>query len=216
MILYGFELEGFRVDHPGLSPLLPVVEEKAPIDDFGGLIELRTSGGKTLEAAYAEIIQGYAELHKNTNVDFTRNFWKFSAQEHAALRKRGTFMKRSIDVRNLYNKPARDAKGWTLASLQINISNQILPAQKLFLSNTGEYRVTPHYGLLDVGGIIRRLDVEFAKEIKESKRQPGMYAIKDGIRLEYRSLPNFVFPFDQSKVKTFLSRVKNAVENAHA
>lgn len=47
----------------------------------------------------------------------------------------------------------------------------------------------------DYFSIIRKLDLKFKKEIKESNRIPGVYAIKTGekgLRIEYRSLPNNV------------------------
>ena len=49
------------------------------------------------------------------------------------------------------------------------------------------------YGLLDVARIVKLLDKEFAKEITDSKRIKGEYAIKDNVRLEYRSLPASAF-----------------------
>ena len=55
--------------------------------------------------------------------------------------------------------------------------------------------------------IVKSLDEEFEKEIRESNRQPGMYAIKDDIRLEYRSLPNSVFDIDYQNLLERLRRV---------
>lgn len=43
--------------------------------------------------------------------------------------------------------------------------------------------------LFDFVKIIRRLDKAFAQEIKEAKRMPGFYEIKNDKRIEYRSLP---------------------------
>ena len=49
------------------------------------------------------------------------------------------------------------------------------------------------YGLLDIPTIVTTLDDLFIHEIKRTGRQPGEYAIKENVRLEYRSWPNTVF-----------------------
>lgn len=41
----------------------------------------------------------------------------------------------------------------------------------------------------DWPSLFRKLDEAFEEEIKESKRRPGFYEVKDGGRVEYRSLP---------------------------
>lgn len=61
---------------------------------------------------------------------------------------------------------------------------------------------------------VRRLDKVFEQQIKDSKRQLGMYAIKDNnTRLEYRSLSNKTY-FDEMNtgINEFVQKIKNAVE----
>jgi hypothetical protein len=65
--------------------------------------------------------------------------------------------------------------------------------------------------MFDFRPIIERLDKEFAAELKMSNRQPGFYAVKDDCRVEYRSLPNFVFTPDLAKIKPLLERFQRAI-----
>jgi len=81
------------------------------------------------------------------------------------------------------------------ASLQINISNT---EEVSFYTYSKEdkkekYTYKTRNTLFEFPTIIRNLDKIFSSEIKNSKRVPGVYAIKDGEfgkRIEYRSLPN--------------------------
>lgn len=200
-IKYGFELEGFALNE--LQEIV-IPEVSMPVDGFPGLVELRTTGGATLEEAWACIVRLMLPYQKS--VSFNRHEYKFSGSDMATLRRGREFSKRPLDVKNIYGKqPRRTVK--TLASLQINISNLITPEYK-HSNQTHAAR----YGLLDTYGIVKRLDKAFESEIKTSNRQKGMYAIKDGIRLEYRSLPNFVFNWDTNAID-FLSRIREAVES---
>lgn len=105
------------------------------------------------------------------------------------MRKLFRWEKDQVSVQNIYGKTPRRLGNRTLASLQINVSNRLA---KKYTDSKGN--VFPdRYGAIDVIPIVRGLDKEFSDEIKNSNRQPGMYAVKDDIRLEYRSLPNSVF-----------------------
>lgn len=206
MFKYGFELEGFAVT--GVNDVV-IPPDDWPVDGFPGLVELRTVGPLDLHRAWADILMIDLKTRTqliHTNYEITEH--KFSGMEMSTLRATRDFSKRQLKVCNIYNKAPRRTGNRTLASLQINISNM--------LSN--EYRkvdgtfVPAAYGLLDVHGIVRRLDQEFKTDITNSKRQPGMYAIKDSVRLEYRSLPNSVFEFNAKHAKDFLNRIECAVE----
>ena len=210
VIKYGFELEGFVIDKLYGNVLLPTLSH--PLDGFPGLVELRTKGGNSLEEAYSEIVKKYLYLPDN-EYSFVKSEHKFSGEDMAKLRKSFSFEKRNIDILNIYGKSPRRSGNKTLASLQINISNQITSGY----TNDKNIYIPPTYGLLDIYNIVKNLDTEFDKEIKRSNRQPGMYAIKDSIRLEYRSLPNFVWSFGvrSGEGNTFLSRIRKCVEKTN-
>lgn len=198
---YGFELEGFFMPK-GRAPKLP--PKDYPTDGFPGIVELRTRGGKSLLEAYAGIL---AEYVKYSDVEFSKFETIFGGEERAKIRRRYTD-KTAWDIRNLYGKPPRLLGNRTIASLQINIS---MVNCKEFTNKDGVLFPT-RYGLLDIPRIVRSLDEEFAAEIKEAKRQPGEYCVKDSFRLEYRSLPNFAFELNPAKAKPFLARIERCVK----
>jgi hypothetical protein len=199
---YGFELEGFYYNsaHEFTTP-----PREYPTDGFPGLVELRTTGAACLDRCYSEIIR---QSLKTPSTNFETHVHSFSRDCRQEIRRRH-FEKTEVSIQNLYNKKPRLLGNKTLASFQLNISNLLHPS---FRNKEGEL-VAERYGLLDIPSIIRRLDAEFEEEIKMANRQPGEYAIKDGFRLEYRSLPNFVFPFSPSHAPRFLSRLERATKS---
>lgn len=217
---FGFELEGFvwKKVAEGKNEIVPPSEinPSLPIDGFPGLLELRTVGGKSLEEAYSEIIKNLLSIDlKGCSYDFNQFKHTFTSEQFTWMKKKGLIQKRPVDIQNVYGKKLRLLGNKTLASLQINISNEICPKGDVTIVNAhgtqGTYPRPPSYGLLDITTIVKNLDKEFAHEIQLTKRQPGMYAIKDGIRLEYRSLPNCSFPFNQDEAYRFISRIRKAV-----
>jgi hypothetical protein len=199
MFKFGFELEGVYLPHGQVE----VPPKEYPTDGFPGLVELRTSGYKTLREAYGDILVQYSDC---TDVTFTEYEAFFDSKQRAELRCREE-RKSAWDIQNLYGKAPRLLGNRTIASCQINVSN-LLSEQRT--DDKGVYH-SPRWGLLDVPRIVRALDEEFADEIKEARRQPGEYCIKD-VRLEYRSLPNFAFELDLTKAKEFLNRIDNCIQ----
>lgn len=215
VILYGFELEGFATfeDRVILPP------NDWPRDGHPGIVELRSSGGKTLEDAYFEICKGFMNLNPvaDTKFNYSLNEHKFTGKELAELRRTSQFHKEVLDIRNLYGKEPRTLHGKSLTSFQINISNLVRTKEEIKAEGIDGKTITKYipdfYGMLDVGSIVRRLDEEFEKEIKESNRQKGFYCLKDNdTRLEYRSLPSSIFKTSLLEIKELLSRIKTAVE----
>lgn len=195
---YGFELEGFACDTEGI--VIPA--DVFPVDGFPGLVELRTSGPNFLRKALMELFGEYMRVLalKRHMLTFDISEHKFSGKELAELRRTRTFEKDYLDIRNLYGKEPRALNGRTLASFQINISKQVQWEQKQEAydknGNRKDWKQDNVFSLPDIARAVRGLDKEFAEEIKRSNRQAGMYAIKKcegGQRLEYRSLPNFIF-----------------------
>lgn len=215
MFNYGFELEGFIRNKEGNITLPP---KDFPVDGFPGLVEIRTTGGNDLEKAYADTLKGLLNLTgrlSDKTLDITTSEHKFSGGEISLLRKDRVFAKEPLNVQNLYGKEPRNLSGRTLASFQINVSytrSHEYTTESVVEGKIKKFTKPVEYGQLDVGGIVRRLDKTFSEEIKLSKRQPGMYAIKDGFRLEYRSLPNSVFATSLIEASVLLKKIKEAVE----
>lgn len=192
--LYGFELEGFYEKHSGEISTPPI---EYPTDGFPGLVEIKSSGGKDLVPAYFELLSEYV---KYKNVSYKICEHTFSGKEQNILRQRMNYKDR-VNIQNIYGKSPRLKGNKTLASFQINISSGYYNKDGIFYSR-----------LFDPVRIVKNLDEEFSKEIKNSKRQSGFYAIKDNCRLEYRSLPNFVFEDYLPAVPDLLSRIEKCVE----
>lgn len=216
-IKYGFELEGFLRDGNTDQNDIVVMDKDKPLprDDFPGLVEVRTVGGATLASAlgalYSKIIE--LEIPKGFWVDFETPNHEFKPAQLSYMRKNFNMAKEQMDVVNLYGREPRLLRGKTLASLQINMSETRTEERVTWVGKRNQHKVTypASSGLLDIGSIVRRLDKEFATEIRDSKRQPGFYAIKDGgTRLEYRSLPNSVWNGQQ--MGALYHRIKKAVE----
>jgi hypothetical protein len=215
MFRYGFELEGFALG-TGTEIVIPPIGW--PTDGFPGLVEIRTTGPNLLEDAYFGILKGLYGIRDNIcNLSIIHHEHKFSGKQVAEMRRTRRFdAKDQLDIRCIYNKEPRALNGRTLASFQINISNLINEEYKTNRVVDGkieeQIRTPEKYGMLDVPNIVRRLDEAFKDDIKRSNRQPGFYAIKDTYRLEYRSLPNFVFPANFMEARPFLEKIRKAVE----
>lgn len=198
MFKFGFELEGFYTDK-GEIQLPP---KHYSTDGFPGLCEIRTVGGGSLEDAYFSVLNSY----RKTPFDLSFSSGVFSPQQRRQIRQREN-VKDGVDIQNIYGKEPRLIGNKTLASLQVNISYQTRNSfQKV--SDKGIIHHEPEtYGLFDFVPIIRALDEEFEKEIKKANRQAGFYSIKDGCRVEYRSLPNTVFETELVGITKFLDRI---------
>ena len=193
---FGFEVEGFLVK----NNTIVVPPQHFPKDGFPGLIEIRTEGGGDL---FDQFFNLYSILmkedlkvnnHQEYTYDFTTYQHRFSASDISYMRRTSDFFKSRVDVQSLYGKEPRSKNGVTLASFQINISNQIQESYWTVSKDGKTVSKEPDkYGPVDIPKIVRALDIEFKNEIKDSGRQPGIYAIKENKRLEYRSLPNFVW-----------------------
>lgn len=190
-LLYGLELEMFFVNK---GKTITVPQHGLPLDGCGAIVELRSEPHESLYDSTFEINKCLKEYYdKGINLqpvsssganrhEFTREEWRtILQQQNKDL---------ITPIRSVYNEEQRELPKRVIAvSLQLNISNEI--AAKYV---DEEHRVTyARYGLLDIHNIVTKLDEEFAAEIRKQKRVAGEYAIKDGIRLEYRSLPSTAF-----------------------
>ena len=178
MIQFGFELEGFYRNPVSFQIEPP--PSTYPTDGFPGLVEARTSGAGNLRHQLYMLMM---EQDRLRDVAWSKPEYRFSAKQLATIHER-TNHKFGYKICNIYGKSPRDRGRLTLASFQINMSQMNRHICK-------DGTLYQHGELFDYAQIIRKLDKQFAKEIKQSNRQPGMYAIK-GCRVEYRSLPNYV------------------------
>jgi hypothetical protein len=193
---FGFELEGFYRDADGNVALPPT---RYPTDGFPGLCELRSTGGKSLDDAYFEVLRQTMEKP----FDWMLFEHTFTQEQRRGIRARPAPEKEAVFINNIYGKLPRALGNRTLASFQINFSWLVAPE-----SRTAKTFSAARYGMIDFRPYIEKLDKEFAAELKMSNRLPGMYAVKDELRVEYRSLPNFVFTNDLAKVNTLLDRIR--------
>lgn len=207
MLKFGFELEGFYAEgvNSDISLTILIPPKEYPTDGFPGLVEFRSSGGKSLNEAYAAII---IEMMKYKGVLTSIPDYTFTAKQRAELRRRHE-VKSAWNVQNMYGQDPKLLGNRTIASLQINISNLLRPS---YTDDKGVFH-TEKFGLLDIPRIVRALDEEFKSEIREAKRQMGEYCVKDDTRLEYRSLPNFVFPTQPMAAKEFLDRIEKCINS---
>ena len=199
---FGFELEGFyrTVGEIQLPP------PQYPVDGFPGLCEVRSSGGKSLEEAYFELLNEFRKYPFDKDTVST----VFAPDQKRKIRGRQN-IKNAVDIQNIYGKEPKELGSKTLASFQICISNQLSgPSERV--ADNRLIRESARYGIFDFVPVIRSLDKEFALEIKEANRQPGFYALKDNTRIEYRSLPNSLFETDLNKITTLLGRIQKAIE----
>lgn len=195
---FGFELEGFFEIDGGVE----IPPKDYPTDGFPGLVEFRSSGRKSINDAFAELV---CLNLRHPGINFKLHEHVFTPKQRAELRRRHE-QKTAWDIQNIYGRYPRPLGNRTIASLQINISNLLRAS---YTDKDGKF-YSDNFGLFDIPKIIRALDEEFAEEIKEARRQPGEYAIKENLRLEYRSLPNFVFSFtNPDKARRFLNRIEN-------
>lgn len=199
MRIFGLELEGFA--SKGSAIVLP--PKGAPTDGYPGLLEFRSRPSYSLYACYGELEGMLLEFCDEYGLDVSlQSSHTFSREEKNALRKL-LRAKNPVDIRNLYGKAPKHLGNRTIASLQINVSERLAEEHR---DEAGRL-IQARYGIVDVVHVVRSLDAEFADEIKQAKRQPGEYAIKDDVRLEYRSLPNWVFA-DDSWIQRVLKALK--------
>lgn len=189
MMIYGIELEMFYIKDTSIA----VPPKVLPLDGCGAIVELRSIPHADIYSAAFDIkaqlckFQDQGVLLSPTSIGGS-NRHRFTVEEFR-LAARQSNKDTSVDVCNIYGKERRLLpRGVVSVSVQLNFSNRTVSS---YIADN--VRIPDQYGLLDTLRIVKALDKEFEKEIKESGRVMGEYAIKDNVRLEYRSLPASVF-----------------------
>lgn len=200
MLKFGFELEGFYRLTDNSITLPP---RDFPVDGFPGLCEVRTNGGKDLSRSYFELLEVYSKYQ----FDIHTFEHTFSPADKRLIRSRHN-EKTAVNINNIYGKEPKALGNRTIASFQINISNLV---RSSYTDEKGVFH-QEQYGLFDFYPIIKALDKEFDEEILKSKRQKGFYSVKDGVRVEYRSLPNFVFETDYRRANALIERIEHCTK----
>jgi hypothetical protein len=110
-----------------------------------------------------------------------------------SMRTMDNIIKEGLVTHSIYNKKLDKIlpRNTYKASLQINVSQNT--THYFHYDKNGISVKSTSSNVFNFPAIIRLIDTEFAEEIKEAKRVPGVYAIKNGEngnRVELRSLPN--------------------------
>lgn len=199
MFKFGIELEGFCVVNGSVA--IPV--KGYPTDGFPGLVEVRSRTHYNLVDACFEVLKLMQPLY---GLDTQICEHTFTPQQRLDLRRRHN-EKTSVSINNIYGKSPKALGNKTLASFQINISME----KTHYYTDNNRSEKYIHHQPFDFVPIVRALDKEFETQIKQSKRQPGWYSIKDECRLEYRSLPNFVFPIEPRSLYWFATNLESVI-----
>lgn len=189
MYIFGLELETFLVNNN--NEIIIPNPEIHPTDSCIGLLEFRSKPNPNIFTCFGEIESQLQEFnYKNKDLyPLIIAYHTFTTTQKQLIRKRTTnHCKSYLNTQNIYGLKPKAIGNKSIASLQINISNQISPEYK-----QENITIPARYGLLDINNIVSSLDNTFKNEIKNQQRQIGWYAIKDQIRLEYRSLPNTIY-----------------------
>ena len=191
MTLFGLELELFFKKDGNIGP--PPASADIPVDGFAGLVELRSVVSGDIYECYGHLMAKKRKIEDIYGCELLLSpAHKFSAAERSLIRKNkfAPAKNRDVDIRNIYGKGLRQLPtGWAQASVQVNVSKRLSSSYTTKDGST----VPERFGLLDTLAVVSALDKEFSKEIKDAKRAAGWYAIKEFVRLEYRSLPNSAF-----------------------
>jgi len=207
MMNFGLELE-FFVSKNG--KIVPAHLATYNLDGNPLLGELRTDPKPTLaEAVFNMFMLLHLEKEKLKGKGYQLEMipeHKFSSSELKDFRADSGAMRlknmESLKTFSIYPNGSTGkilGVGHVKASLQINLSENSVK-RYTYCENVGSKLITKdaelHVStLFDYAKYIKEYDALFEKEIKDTARVKGVFAIKDGVygkRIEYRSLPNTI------------------------
>ena len=182
----GFEREMFVINEEGKPQ--DTVRLKLPSDNCGYLCESRGEPHTDIFLAIASMLSIEETIISKINSlnlhPLLTNRMKFDRKTELRYIKR--YAKGTDNERNLYGFIKGRKYGNKTAGLHIHFGQT---ENVWLLDRYGHMNlvdlITKH---MDIPTIIRKLDIEFKEEIKLSKRQKGLYEIKQH-GFEYRSLP---------------------------
>lgn len=181
MLTYGLEKEYFVLDRKQNPILAP---KELPHDECGWLAEARGKASTSItEAVFSLKAEEYRLMQKEKELGVLlvgHPVMKISRS--LKIEARRIYVKGLTKYKNLYGyEHHRNTVNEATAGVHITISN---PRTYFLGDKSGTYNT-----LFDWCSLFRHLDKQFEKEIKEAKRRPGFYEIKNSGLIEYRSLP---------------------------
>ena len=184
MFKIGLELEEFCIDKKTEGVILVPKDSGIPHDGCGWLIEYRGDPCSDITDAvyslYAKEHKARPTLDKFNVYGLRLPVMKPSKEVRLAARRR--FIKSLSKYNNIYGHDShRNSMAEAVAAVHISVT--------FSAEGKNNNRINKVWDFAD---FIRHMDVRFAAEIKDSKRNPGFYEIKSDGRVEYRSLPNNV------------------------
>jgi hypothetical protein len=184
MIKYGFEQEFFLLDKNDKPVMVPAGIAK---DECGFLVEARGEPhSDPIKAAYLLLAEtnrlqvqcgllGY-KMQAIDSIKLDRAFVRQALRMHGKPAY-------SDERNNLYNKDYKASDTLARAGLHVHFSHQFEDYDSTYNKYANKISVQ-----LNIPRIVRFLDETFAPSIKEAKRVPGFYEMKQW-GFEYRSLP---------------------------
>ena len=209
---YGIELEFFVTDRMGT--LIPAYKFTNNTDGNPVIGELRTGIHDNILDCVFELkklihLETSKLENKNCLIDFSTvkkvndDFLRDLRKSSEAVNKKEITVLHELSIYPNGTVGKMLPKDTLKASLQINFSENknftFTEYEKVTVEDKYKYEhktsKKSYASLFDYVTVIHKLDNAFKKEIVDSKRVKGVYAIKEGNlgdRLEYRSLPNNV------------------------
>jgi hypothetical protein len=191
---YGIELEFFvKKDHI----VVPAHKYTNNLDGDPMIGEVRTQVHSNITDCVFELkkllFNEVLDLEKKNCAIALDTIAKVDDETVRSMRTMDNIIKEGLVTHSIYNKKLDKIlpRNTYKASLQINVSQN--QRRNYYYDKNGDSITAYTSDVFDFPAIIRLIDTEFAEEIKEAKRVPGIYAIKNGRqgnRVELRSLPN--------------------------
>lgn len=187
---FGLEKEYFLANE---KDELVVVPRELPKDDCGYLVEARGEACNTIEQAVFSLLAEEYRIKKITEGLGLKLIEKPTAKlpQNIKNKIRRTYIKGLVSYQNIYGHEHHRTKDAT-AGIHLSITSP-QHYSKMDAGYTPPRTINKEYfAMFDWLQIFKKLDKEYATEIKEAKRNKGFYELKNDGRIEYRSLPNTV------------------------
>lgn len=190
---YGLEKEFFLVKKNTKEIVIPeeAVKEHLPLDGCGYLVEARGEAYPSIFDAIFSLMGKIEEIKyklKDTEYELCDDPVRKVSKE-MLIKVLRNHAKSTIKFNNYTGFTSNREKGSEkTAGVHLSITEEI--TQTIIVEKT--IKEIKYYKNFDWMQIFLKLDKEFKQEIKEAKRNPGFYEIKNDGRIEYRSLPSNV------------------------
>lgn len=185
---YGLEKEFFIKDAAGEYIMVPLSSKYCiSYDDSGLLAEARGNPQNSIIDAVYSLKAAEDKLKRQAVIAnvFLDDSPIAKLPKKLKIQAARQFAKGLISYQNIYGYDSHaNSLAESTAGVHISFTNS-----KSYVNNNTTYYYNSMFDWLP---IFKKLDKAFAQEIKEAKRRPGFYEIKNDGRIEYRSLPSNV------------------------